>query len=126
MNNTKLLSFQLRPHVAAMLEAYTSAIRGKLPAPMRAKVNASLIVRKLLARPLGYAAALAYVKVGRKRDGQAVQMRVRLSEAEYDAALAKAQAAGVPYAQLIAALIVDAMHPDGNYPPNPDTKPLTT
>ena len=123
MTNSKLLSFQLRPHIAAMLERYVSHVRGKMPEAMQDKITTSLIVRKLLTRQISSPYAFEYVNVGRKRDGQQLNLRVRLSEAEYEAALARAESFGVPYAQLIAALIVDALHPDGNYPPNPDTKP---
>lgn len=124
--NPELLSFQLRPHIAAMLDQYVSQVRGKMPEAMRAKITHSLVIRKLLARAAPPRDALAYVNVGRKRDGAGVQYRVRLGGIEYAAAIEAARALDVPYAQLIAAHIVDALHPGGNYPTNPDTKPLTT
>lgn len=126
MNYDKLLTLQLRPHVASMLDTYVESVRARLPETVRAKVNASMIVRKLIVRPAPSLAALNYVYVGRKRDGAQSQLRVRVSEAEYAAIKALSEQTGAPMARVIAALIVDALHPDGNFPPNPDSKPQPT
>lgn len=119
---TKLLSLQLRPHISAMLDEYVSRVRGKMPEPMQAKISSSLMVRKLLTRSLIHSHSLDYVNVGRKRDGAQAQLRIRLTDDEYAAVLHRVEVTGAPYSRLIAALIVEALHPDGNYPTNPDTK----
>lgn len=116
MKLDKLITLQLRPHVAAMLDAYITQVRERLPENVRAKITRSLIVRKLIARTPS-AAALAYVGNRRFRDHAAVQLRVRCTEGEFFKARTREQ----PTAKVIAALIVDAMYPDGNYPVNPDT-----
>jgi hypothetical protein len=115
----KLLTLQLRPHVSMMLDNYIDATKQRLPANVRDKVTRSVIVRALLKRDLKRPTlSLAWLLTGRKRDGMGVQMRVRLTETEY----ALATAASLPYAQWIAALILEASYPDGNYPENPDSK----
>lgn len=119
-NLTKLLTLQLRPHVAAMLDAYMAQVQERLPENLRAKVTRSLIIRKLITRQVIRSETLDWL--GNSRHASpAVQLRVRLAPAEYDALLARA--GSTPYAKTIAALIVEALHPDGNYPPNPEHKP---
>jgi len=123
MNNfPKLLTLQLRPHIAAMLEVYVEQVRSRIPENLRAKITASVVVRKLLKRT-PTERAFDYINPGRRfRDGLGTQLRVRCTVAEYE----RANSFGVPYAQAIAALIVDAAYPGGNFPRNPDTKTETT
>lgn len=116
-----MLTLQLRPHIAAMLDAYVQMVRERLPPNVRGKVSASLIIRKMLPRDVK-PETLAYVDVGRKRDGAAVQVRVRCTASEFEAVNER----GIPYAKLIAAQIVEASHPDGNYPANPDSQTSLT
>lgn len=123
MTLDKLLTLQLRPHVSAMLDEYVARMQAKLPEPLRAKVTRSLIIRKLLARPMHNAPqAIAYIGNRRFRDKAAIQVRVRCTTAEWE----KASSDGTTIATSVAARIVDALHPDGNYPANPDTNEPST
>jgi hypothetical protein len=106
-----MLTMQMRPHIAAMLDTYVAQVRERVPENKRAGVTRSIIIRKLMQRTLKRPAeSLAYIGRRRFKDRAAVQLRVRLGEGD-----AKRPA------NEVCALILEAAYPDGNYPPNPDT-----
>jgi hypothetical protein len=105
----RMLTFQLRPHVAAMLDAYVHRVQSRAPS---IRVTQSLVLRKLLERQLTRAESLDWIGNRRFRDGRAVHIRARVPTTTRAAS-----------AREIGALILEAMHPDGNYPVNPDSQP---
>jgi hypothetical protein len=122
-----LLTLQLRPHIAGILDAYVERVRGRMPENMRARVTTSKVLRQLARRSNYPASAMAYVDTGRKRDGAPLrQLRVRMTGFELAALKARAASNKGGTARLVQALIVDAAYPDGNYPANPDSKPEPT
>jgi hypothetical protein len=120
-----LLTLQLRPHIAGILDAYVERVRGRMPEAMRARVTTSKVLRQLARRAM-FGPALTYVDTGRQRDGAPLrQLRVRMTAFELAALKARAASNKGGTARLVQALIVDAAYPDGNYPANPDSKPTT-
>lgn len=117
---TKVLTFGIRPAVAAMLDEYVAHVRERMPESLRARVNRSLIVRQLLRRRIKRADTLPWFGTAQRfKDSE--QVRIRVSDADMQAA----HSHGMPYARAIAALILEARYEDGNYPINPDTKQKT-